>query len=161
MSDTQDKLALKYRSAMRAYVNSVSVLSAKDSDGNLYAMTVSSVISMTMNPPTLLVSVNNTTRILATLDEGSGIAVNLLTNNQKTVAEVCSDKFSVSKRFNYTDWNVNDIPYLVNAQVNLFCEIEKVLPYYTHSIVLARVVDLKQNDLDGPLLYSQGKFLNI
>ena len=32
------------------------------------------------------------------------------------------------------------MPYLADAQSNLFCDIESVIPYATHSIVVGRVV---------------------
>ena len=43
-----------FRLAMRRYVYSVSILSNKDSDGNSNAITVSSVTSISMDPPSLL-----------------------------------------------------------------------------------------------------------
>ena len=48
-----------FRLAMRRYVYSVSILSNKDSDGNSNAITVSSVTSISMDPPSLLVCINN------------------------------------------------------------------------------------------------------
>ena len=45
--------------AMRFLASSVSVISAKDSSGSLFAMTASSVTSLTMDPPSILVCVNN------------------------------------------------------------------------------------------------------
>ena len=45
--------------AMRFLASSVSVISAKDSSGNLFAMTASSVTLLTMDPPSILVCVNN------------------------------------------------------------------------------------------------------
>ena len=44
--------------AMRFLASSVSVISAKDSYDNLLAMTASSVTSLTMDPPSILVCVN-------------------------------------------------------------------------------------------------------
>ena len=40
--------------AMRFLASSVSVISAKDSSGSLFAMTASSVTSLTMDPPSIL-----------------------------------------------------------------------------------------------------------
>ena len=45
--------------AMRFLASSVSVISTKDHSGNLYAMTASSVTSLTIDPPSVLVCVNN------------------------------------------------------------------------------------------------------
>ena len=41
--------------AMRFLASSVSIISTKDQSGNLYAMTASSVTSLTIDPPSVLV----------------------------------------------------------------------------------------------------------
>ena len=35
------------------------------------------------------------------------------------------------------------MPYLNGAQCNLFCDIDNVIPYATHSIVVGRVTDVR------------------
>ena len=57
--------------AMRFLASSVSVVSAKDSDGKLYAMTASSVTSLTIEPPSILVCVNKGASIHDILIPGS------------------------------------------------------------------------------------------
>ena len=52
-----------FRLAMRRYVYSVSIMSNKDVSGNLNAITVSSVTSISMEPPSLLVCINKNSRI--------------------------------------------------------------------------------------------------
>ena len=59
-----------FRLAMRRYVYSVSILSNKDSDGNSNAITVSSVTSISMDPPSLLVCINKNSRIHNSLTVG-------------------------------------------------------------------------------------------
>ena len=60
-----------FRLAMRRYVYSVSILSNKDFDGNSNAITVSSVTSISMDPPSLLVCINKNSRIHNSLTVGS------------------------------------------------------------------------------------------
>ena len=56
--------------AMRFLASSVSIISTKDQSGNLYSMTASSVTSLTMDPPSILVCVNNGARIHDALTTG-------------------------------------------------------------------------------------------
>ena len=56
--------------AMRFLASSVSIISTKDQSGNLYSMTASSVTSLTMDPPSILVCVNNGARIHDVLTKG-------------------------------------------------------------------------------------------
>ena len=53
--------------AMRFLASSVSVISAKDQSGKLYSMTASSVTSLTIDPPSVLVCVNNSASITTSL----------------------------------------------------------------------------------------------
>ena len=66
-----------FRLAMRRYIYSVSIMSSKD-DGYLNAITVSSVTSISMDPPSLLICINKSARIHDTLKIGSEFCINLL-----------------------------------------------------------------------------------
>ena len=60
-----------FRLAMRSYIYSVSVLSNKSEDGFCNAITVSSVTSISMEPPSLLVCINKDSKIHDRLIAGS------------------------------------------------------------------------------------------
>ena len=47
-----------FRLAMRRYIYSVSIMSNKDEKGDTNAITVSSVTSISMEPPSLLICIN-------------------------------------------------------------------------------------------------------
>ena len=50
------------------------------------------------------------------------------------------------------------MPFLSDAQANLFCEIARIMDYATHTIFIARVYSARvQKDVD-PLLYQDGKY---
>ena len=57
--DIQDN----FRLAMRRYIYSVSIMSNKDDQGSSNAITVSSVTSISMDPPSLLICINKSARI--------------------------------------------------------------------------------------------------
>mgnify|MGYP000208382162 CR=1 FL=1 len=85
--------------AMRYLAASVSVVSAKDSNGKLYAMTASSVTSLTVEPPAILVCVNKNASIHDVLQAGSEMCINMLSNAQQDISNLCSSKDSDMKRF--------------------------------------------------------------
>ena len=68
--------------AMRFLASSVSVISAKDQSGKLYSMTASSVTSLTIDPPSVLVCVNNSAIIHDVLTQGKNLCINILQKNQ-------------------------------------------------------------------------------
>ena len=85
--------------AMRSLAASVSVISARDATGKTYAMTASSVTSLSIDPPSILVCVNKEASIHDTLVEDVSLCVNILQKNQQEIANLCSSKDLESQRF--------------------------------------------------------------
>ena len=71
-----------FRLAMRRYIYSVSVMSNVGTNGTPNAITVSSVTSISMDPPSLLICINKSSRIHDTLEIGSKFCINLLNKDQ-------------------------------------------------------------------------------
>ena len=58
-------------------------------------------------------------------------------------------------------WQETDdgLPFLGDAQANLFCEIDRITDYDTHTIFIGRVYSaIVHGDVD-PLLYQDGKYV--
>ncbi len=147
-----------FRTAMRNYIYSVSVMSMKGADGNPYAITVSSVTSISMEPPSLLVCINKSARVHDSIKEGSDLCINLLTKDQEEISNTCSSESQFDKRFDDKNWNMQNIPYLENAQANIFCKVDKLISYHTHSIVIAHVLDASSKESMNTLVYANGKY---
>ena len=145
--------------AMRFLASSVSVVSAKDSNGKLFAMTASSVTSLTVDPPAILVCVNKGASIHDALMPGNELCINILGNNQQDISNLCSSKDPESKRFANDFWNTEEIPVLKDAQSNIFSQVDKVIGYNSHSIVIAKVLHAQSEDSFDGLIYADGKYL--
>lgn len=154
MSDQDD-----FRKAMRNYIYSVSILSNKNIDGELNAITVSSVTSISIEPPSLLVCINKSSRIHDTLIKNSDFCINLLNKNQQEISNICSTDSLYDQRFDHDKWNTQTIPFLEEAQANIFCSIEDLVPYHTHTIVIGRVLNAISNDKINTLSYVNGKYV--
>ena len=147
-----------FRLAMRRYIYSVSIMSNRDNGGNTNAITVSSVTSISMDPPSLLICINKSSRIHDTLIIGSKFCINLLNKDQEELSNTCSDEDKHEQRFNDKNWNLEDIPFLANAQANIFCKVDKLSSYYTHTIVVGLVEDAKFSDNISTLTYVDGEY---
>ncbi len=147
-----------FRLAMRRYIYSVSIMSNKDNAGNPNAITVSSVTSISMNPPSLLICINKSSRIHNSIELGSKFCINLLNNEQEDISNICSDEDMYDQRFKDKNWNLQNIPFLVNAQANIFCKVDKLTSYHTHSIVIGLVEDAKYADEISTLTYVDGEY---
>ena len=147
-----------FRLAMRRYIYSVSIMSNKDDNGNSNAITVSSVTSISMDPPSLLICINKTSRIHDSLQIGSKFCINLLKKDQEDLSNICSDEESYEKRFNDENWNIKETPFLTNAQANIFCKVDKLTSYHTHTIIVGLVENANHIDEISTLTYVDGNY---
>jgi len=147
-----------FRLAMRRYIYSVSIMSNKDDNGNSNAITVSSVTSISMDPPSLLICINKSSRIHDTLQIGSRFCINLLKKDQEELSNICSDEESYEERFNNENWDTKEIPFLSNAQANIFCKVDKLTSYHTHTIVVGLVENANHTNEISTLTYVDGKY---
>ena len=147
-----------FRLAMRRYIYSVSIMSNKDNVDNLNAITVSSVTSISMDPPSLLICINKSSRIHNSIELESKFCINLLNNKQEDLSNICSDEDMYDQRFKDKNWNLDNIPFLKNAQANIFCKVDKLTSYHTHTIVIGLVEDANYADEISTLTYVDGKY---
>ena len=147
-----------FRLAMRRYIYSVSIMSNKDNADIPNAITVSSVTSISMDPPSLLICINKSSRIHNSIELESKFCINLLNNKQEDLSNICSDEDMYDQRFKDKNWNLDGIPFLKNAQANIFCKVDKLTSYHTHTIVIGLVEDAKYADEISTLSYVDGVY---
>tara|TARA_Y200000002_G_C22423527_1_gene554876 strand:- start:85 stop:549 length:465 start_codon:yes stop_codon:yes gene_type:complete len=147
-----------FKKAMRSYVYSVSIMSNIDDNKNLNAITVSSVTSVSIDPPSLLVCINKTAGIHDSIVNDSKFCINLLKKSQQDISNLCSSFQEEENRFKNDQWDTTDIPFLKNAQANIFCKVDEIISYHTHSIVLAKVTESKYSNEIDTLIYVDGSY---
>tara|TARA_B100001057_G_scaffold220310_1_gene220718 strand:+ start:1695 stop:2153 length:459 start_codon:yes stop_codon:yes gene_type:complete len=144
---------------LRTQAQTVYVISSGNSDSK-EAMTVSSVASLSADPPRMLVCINKSAVMHDFLKTTQSFCLNLLSNEQKNVADICSNSEKINERFSNDSWlKKKETPYLENAQSNLFCNLKEIMEDTTHSIFIGEVQDLIHNDALKPLVYREGKYV--
>tara|TARA_B100001115_G_scaffold42378_1_gene31502 strand:+ start:741 stop:1145 length:405 start_codon:yes stop_codon:yes gene_type:complete len=133
-------------------------MSNKDNADIPNAITVSSVTSISMDPPSLLICINKSSRIHNSIELESKFCINLLNNKQEDLSNICSDEDMYDQRFKDKNWNLDGIPFLKNAQANIFCKVDKLTSYHTHTIVIGLVEDAKYADEISTLTYVDGVY---
>lgn len=160
MQDRELGAAMKM--GMRRLASGVSVLSARDEHGDRFAMTVSSVTSVSDTPPSLLVCVNKQVALQGHVSTvGSPFAINILGRGQKDISNACAGMKSVQDRFSIGDWRQSEdqTPYLGDAQAVFFCTSDHVVSYGTHHIVIGRIYNVLIGPLAlDPLVYLDGGY---
>jgi flavin reductase (DIM6/NTAB) family NADH-FMN oxidoreductase RutF len=153
---TESEPAEALRLAMRRMAASVSVVTTVDRDGRPHAMTATSVTSLSMEPPALLVCVNQWATIHDPIHAGAPFCVCILGADQQPVAEQCSrGDLKTEEYLCRPPWerDSNGIPYLPGAQACIFCELDQSVPYTTHSIFIGRALSVTRHGDVAPLIY--------
>jgi flavin reductase (DIM6/NTAB) family NADH-FMN oxidoreductase RutF len=153
-----------FRGAMRHLAGGVSVITVgrgKDIAG----MTVTSVSSLSVDPPTLIVSINRESSSWLLLRRHGFFGVNLLTADQIDIAERFTGKDGLkgADRFAGAQWTtrVSGVPLLVGALSAIDCEAEDVIERHSHAIVIGRVLDIRTSQRTAALAYWQGRYVAI
>ena len=145
---------------MRRLAASVTVVVAKGDSGPV-GMAATSVTSLTVDPPAVLVCVNRATALHALLEPTAPLSVNLLSKDQQDVSAAFGGGVPREQRFTVGTWDEGEsgLPKLAGAQANLSCVIDAMLAYGTHSIVIARVLKAQVSEHVAPLIYQDGAYL--
>jgi len=148
------------KGAMRRLASGVAIVTALGDDAPV-GMAATSITSLTLDPPAVLVCVNRTAGIHAHLADGCPITINLLSRGQRDVSAAFGGAVARELRFGVGQWSLDHygLPILDEAQANLSCTVDSLVPFGTHSIVIARVDAVRLSDAVDPLIYQDGAYL--
>jgi len=153
-----------FRSAMRHLAGGVSVITVgRGSEKS--GMTVTSVSSLSVEPASLIVSVNRNASSWPLLKAEGAFGVNFLAADQLEVAERFAGKGGVkgAERFAGAEWRqrVTGVPLLIGALAAFDCEVEDIIERHSHGIVIGRVVHVDAGPQAAALAYWQGDYLTV
>jgi flavin reductase (DIM6/NTAB) family NADH-FMN oxidoreductase RutF len=122
-----NELEPMFRRSMRALTSAVSIIST-------------AVTSVSMSPPSLLTCINKTASLHDPLIRCAQFYVNVVHAYKSDLAGAFSRK-AAERRFLNGKWNLDlhGLPYPLGAQANILCEMESILRYGSHTIVLGLV----------------------
>jgi len=154
-----DTLVSDFRHAMRRLAATVTLVTTSDAQGQRYGMLATSVTSVTMEPPMLLVCVSRSAHLHPALVARKRMCINVLHDEQAELVRAFSSSLPYEERFAVADWDSHTafaLPYLRDAQAVFFCEIDQVVEAGTHSVVIARVLESRAIDAVRPMVYVDG-----
>jgi len=148
-----------FRVAMRRWAATVCVITASPRVG----MAATSVTSLTLDPPALLVCVNQNASIHPRLTMGARLCVNVLGGDHGDLSMAFGGGRAPEERFMLGDWEETQdgIPWLRDAQSNLFARVDGLTDYGTHTIVVGRVDAVRQQGGTDPLIYGDGRYARL
>ncbi len=159
------EMPLAFKDAMRQIAASVMLVTARDVDGEPHGMVASSVIPVSMDPPSMLVAVNRNAGLHPVLKRTQRFCVNLLGDHQHALLMPFSQSALRDQRFAGDGWSdirsadTERLPWLRGAPAAIHCRVETELDYGTHTIFIGRVMSVRCEPMEPglPLVWLAGQ----
>jgi flavin reductase (DIM6/NTAB) family NADH-FMN oxidoreductase RutF len=150
-----------FRQTLGQLAAGVSIITTRDSEGQLLGMTATAVTSVSLEPPLILVCADHRTRTAAALADHAPFVIQFLAENQELVARqfasFTADKFA-NVEYRLT---ASGCPALAGVLASVECMPYAIYPGGDHTIVVGRVVNAEVFDNSlSPLIYVRSHFLN-
>jgi flavin reductase (DIM6/NTAB) family NADH-FMN oxidoreductase RutF len=153
--------AQAFRTAMRELAGGVAVVTV-GKDEAATGFTATSVSSLSVHPPRLIVCVDRSSASWGVLQRHPYFGVNLLRNHEHELANRFAGKDGLegADRYTGTRWTTmqTGTPILENGLASFDCEVEELFERYDHSIVIGRVRAVHVCSDSFPLVYWQGDY---
>lgn len=150
----------QFRGLMAAFPTGVAVVTTFGQDGEPWGMTLSSLSSVSVDPPTLLVCLRYSSPTLDALARTGSFTVNLLHHEARPAAELFSS--GDPDRFRQVAWERPTSvggPHLVDdAHAAADCVVDHMHRNGTHVVVFGKVHTVVHRSASQPLLYGLRRY---
>lgn len=148
------------RDAMRHVAGGVSVITAGIGDDRT-GLTVTSAISLSLEPPTMIVCVNRGASSWPVIQKHRHFCVNILSSAHREVAERFAGRGGIKgpDRYAGAAWTtlVTQASALAGAIASIDCAVEEFIERHSHAIVIGEVKAVQINGGE-PLVYGHGRY---
>jgi len=144
------------KEALASWASGVAVVGARDAEGD-HGTTVSSLTSVSLDPPLVLVSLASSARILTHIDASVRYSISVLAADQQAAAAYLATRgrpagFGPVATVRLSD----DLPGVEDALAHLTCTVEARILQGDHTLLIGRVTSASTAPTPRPaLLYHQ------
>ena len=149
----------QFKKACAKWCTGVSIVTSTDPDGHDFGLTLNSVTSVSLDPPLMLICIDNGAGTLNAVESKGAFCINVLSTNQQELSERFSQR-SNDKFANLRPARGKlDVPVLAGCVISFECEVEAVYPGGDHKIIVGHLKNIIEGDGEPkPLLYINGKY---
>lgn len=141
-----------FREFCARFASGVTIATVRDSEGNPYGLTASSLTAVSLNPPLILVCIGHNSGILSKFRKSTHFGVNILHEGQ----EALSTRFAtlMGDRFAGVGWKPGPggSPLLLDCLAQVECLTHKIVDAGDHAVFFGEVIGGSLGD-GSPLLY--------
>lgn len=149
----------RYRRALGQLAGGVALVTSRGPDGEACGLTATSVCSVSLEPPLVLVSIAHDANTHDGITSTEAYAVNLLGADQEELAV----RFARPEPGKFRDLEVEEretgAPVLARSLGHLDCTVVRAVPAGDHTVFIGRVEAAEvREDAGPPLVYHLGRY---
>jgi flavin reductase (DIM6/NTAB) family NADH-FMN oxidoreductase RutF len=147
----------QFRNALGRFASGVTVVTTCH-QGQTHGMTANAFVSVSLEPPLVLVSVDNRAYLHRVLPEAGRYGVSILTEDQERLSNHFAGRTVEGLHVRFTERL--GMPVLENAVAYFVVHIVDAHPAGDHTLYIGRVEHFESRD-DRPLLFYAGKYQQL
>lgn len=146
-----------FRTVAGKFPSGVTIITTSSPDGVPHGMTANGFVSVSLDPPLILVSVGERTRTHTLLSENERYAVSVLGHEQKSVALHYSGRpGDAEPEYEWIDGH----PFIAGAISKMLCRIVDRHRAGDHTLFIGEVEFVEHRDGELPLVFSSGQLFS-
>jgi flavin reductase (DIM6/NTAB) family NADH-FMN oxidoreductase RutF len=149
--------AKKFRSALGRFASGVTIITASY-EGQTHGMTANAFVSVSLEPPLVLVSLDNRSYMHKVLPSVGHYGVSVLAENQERLSNHFAGRTQEGLHIRFT--TRDGIPLMEGAVAYFAVKVIDVHPAGDHTLYVGRVLHFESRD-DKPLLFYAGGYQHL
>ncbi len=148
------------RKAMRNWATGITIVTAAH-EGTQHGMTVSSFTSLSLEPPLISVSLNQTSRTHGLVSASGHFGVTILADDQEEISNRFAGRIpDTDDRLAGLDLEtiVSGAPLITGGLTFFDCRVSQSIPVGTNTLFIGEVLGARSIDEGDPLIYFDQKY---
>tara|TARA_B100000378_G_scaffold262318_1_gene244283 strand:- start:500 stop:988 length:489 start_codon:yes stop_codon:yes gene_type:complete len=153
-----------FKSGMRQLASGVSLVASVDRGGRRYGLIATSVTSVCVSPPMLLVCVNKSASCYDAIKNSGAFCINFLGQSDSDIASQFGSPKYRDLRFGTGNWMAGKTgaPVLASALASFDCSVRQEMDMVSHSVFIGDVLEIHvKSEIEMPLIYHNGSYASI
>jgi flavin reductase (DIM6/NTAB) family NADH-FMN oxidoreductase RutF len=147
-----------FRQTLGQWASGVTIITTSR-EGAPHGMTASSFSSLSLEPPLVLVSVDQRARLHQLLPETGRYGVSILARGQEALSTHFAGRPSKDLTIPWVE--AEGLPFLDGALAHLACDVFEAVPGGDHIIYIGRITHARVWPDREPLLFHSGKYATL
>jgi flavin reductase (DIM6/NTAB) family NADH-FMN oxidoreductase RutF len=147
----------RFRETLGRFASGITVVTTVH-EGEVYGMTANAFVSVSLDPPLVLISVDNRANMHEILPKSKRYGVSILAEEQQALSQHFAGQPQEGLEVPFVQRN--EVPLLAGAVAHLVCRVVDEYPAGDHTLYIGQVEYLDYRD-GVPLLFYTGTYQNL